>query len=184
MIAWKKILNHSDVLASKKEVAKSIQNCAINISDKYHNKNPIILCLMNGGLFFTAKLCEHLHFPLRIDYLHATRYRGNTTGSDLQWVKSPQFNLANEHILLLDDVYDEGVTLKEVTSALGAQNPASLACAVLVDKQHQRKPLGFSVEYSAITLPDRYLFGCGMDYLGHWRHLPQIYAVHDNFEDE
>ena len=184
MIAWEEILAYSDVLATKDEVDNSIRQLAETLSDHYHDKNPILLCLMNGGFFFTAMLSQYLAFPLRFDYMHATRYRGKTTGSELEWVKSPQFNLANEHVLLLDDIFDEGITLKVVTDALMEQEPASLESVVLIDKVHQRKPPDFNVKYVGMRLDDRYLFGCGMDYLGHWRHLPQVYAVRELLEEE
>jgi len=179
MIDWQDILDHSDCLVSREQVNQAVEAIAAKISSDYHDKNPIILCVMNGGLFFTAQLCQHLSFPLRLDYLHASRYRGKTTGSELQWLKSPHFNLANEHVLIVDDIYDEGVTLQEVAAELEKQNPASIESVVLVDKQHTRKVNDYQVKYIAMQVEDRYLFGCGMDYLGHWRHLPQIYAVKD-----
>ncbi len=175
--SWENILEHSECLASKSEVLSAINDLAEKITADYQNKNPLILCLMNGGLFLTSELTQRLSFPLRIDYLHATRYRGNTTGSELQWLKMPSFNLANEHVLIVDDVYDEGITLKEVEEKLSEQMPASIKTLVLVNKEHARKPRAYSVNYVGMNLEDKYLFGCGMDYHGHWRHLPQIYAL-------
>ena len=177
MQSWENILEHSACLASRSQVSEAIDTLAQKVSSDYYNKNPIILCLMNGGLFITSELTQRLDFPLRLDYIHATRYRGETTGKDLQWLKMPTFNLANEHVLVVDDVYDEGITLKEVEEKLLLQKPASIKSLVLVDKQHERKPQGFSVDYVGMRLQDKYLFGCGMDYYGHWRHLPQIYAI-------
>ena len=167
-------------MASHTQVSEAINKLADKVTSYYRNKNPIILCLMNGGLFLTSELTKRLDFPLRLDYLHATRYRGETTGKDLHWLKMPEFNLANEHVLIVDDIYDEGITLKEVEEKLKQQNPASIKSLVLVDKQHERKPQGHSVDYVGMRLVDKYLFGCGMDYYGHWRHLPQIYAVTEN----
>ena len=91
----------------------------------------------------------------------------------------PAFNLANEHVIIVDDIYDEGITLLEVEKKLQIQNPLSLESLVLVNKKHTRKPSGFSIRYIGLDLEDKYLFGCGMDYYGHWRHLPQIYAVNE-----
>ena len=177
MQSWENILDYSECLASRSQVSQVIDALAEKISSDYYDKNPIILCLMNGGLFITSELTQRLDFPLRLDYIHATRYRGETTGKDLQWLKMPTFNLASEHVLVVDDVYDEGITLKEVEEKLRQQHPASIKSLVLVDKQHERKPRGFSVDYVGMRLQDKYLFGCGMDYHGHWRHLPQIYAI-------
>ena len=177
MHSWESILEYSECVAPRSQVLQAINTLTEKITSDYHNKNPLVLCLMNGGLFLTAELTQRLDFPLRLDYLHATRYRGETTGKDLQWLKMPTFNLANEHVLIIDDVYDEGITLKEVVEKLSKQSPASIKSLVLVDKKHERKPKGFSVDYIGLVLKDKYLFGCGMDYLGHWRHLPQIYAI-------
>jgi len=181
MNAWQDILSHSDIVAKEAVIDGAIRQLARQLTDHYHDKNPIILCLMNGGLFFTAKLTQKLAFPIRLDYIHATRYRGQLSGSELQWVKSSQFNLANEHVLIFDDIFDEGITLKEVTAELTKQNPASIESVVLVDKLHQRKPDNFNVRYVGMHLKDLYLFGFGMDYLGHWRHLSEIYAVRSEF---
>lgn len=177
MQSWQNILEHAECLATHSQVSEAINQLAESITTDYRTKNPIVLCLMNGGLFLTSELTKRLDFPLRLDYMHATRYRGETTGKDLKWLKMPAYNLANEHVLIVDDIYDEGITLKEVEEKLVQQNPASIKSLVLVDKQHERKPRGFSVDYVGMRLVDKYLFGCGMDYYGHWRHLTQIYAV-------
>lgn len=184
MISWQNILQHADCIASRSEVIQAIDDLAEQVRADYHDKNPIVLCLMNGGLYLTAELTQRLEFPLRLDYIHATRYRGGVTGKDLQWLKMPSFNLANEHVLIVDDVYDGGITLKEVEGKLLEQNPLSLNSLVLVNKLHQRKPVGFSVRYVGMELEDRYLLGCGMDYYGHWRHLPQIYALNNDLDTE
>ncbi|MBT8141100.1 MAG: hypoxanthine-guanine phosphoribosyltransferase [Gammaproteobacteria bacterium] len=184
MIAWQNIIQHAECVATRKQISTSIDALATQVTEDYHNKNPIVLCLMNGGLFITAELTRRLDFPLRIDYLHATRYRGTTTGKDLQWIKGPAFNLANEHVLIVDDIFDEGVTLQKVEKRLRKLKPKSLKSLVLVDKLHERKAAGFQIAYTGMQLEDRYLFGCGMDYFGHWRHLPQIYAVPDEVTHE
>ncbi len=177
MQSWNDIVDSSECVASRSQVTDAINDLADKVTADYQTKNPILLCLMNGGLFLTSELSKRLSFPLRLDYLHATRYRGETTGKDLQWLKMPSFNLANEHVLIIDDIYDEGITLKEVEEKLSQQKAASIKTLVLVDKQHTRKPRNYSVDYVGMTLEDKYLFGCGMDYQGHWRHLPQIYAI-------
>jgi len=179
MHSWKDILNHSECIANDIQVSQAIDSLANSISTDFADKNPIVLCVMNGGLFLTSELTKRLNFPLRIDYLHATRYRGDITGKDLQWLKMPAVNLASEHVLIVDDIYDEGITLKEVHEKLKQQNPASLKTLVLVEKNHQRKQAGFTIDYVGMKLEDKYLFGCGMDYLGHWRHLPKIYAIEE-----
>jgi len=177
--SWKNVLDQAECLATRSQVNAAIEKLAAQIASDYYEKNPIILCVMNGGLYITAALTERLDIPLRLDYIHASRYRGETQGKDLQWFKMPAFNLANEHVLVVDDVYDNGITLLEIEKELSKQNPASLKSLVLVNKLHQYKPPGFQVTYVGMELDNKYLFGCGMDYYGHWRHLPQIFAINE-----
>lgn len=114
--------------------------------------------------------------PLRVDYLHATRYRGETSGADLQWRVEPVINLAGHDVLIIDDILDEGYTLDAIIDFCRLRQAASVSAAVLVRKQHQRgvKP---SVSYIGLDVPDRYVFGAGMDYKGYWRNAEGIFAV-------
>jgi hypoxanthine phosphoribosyltransferase len=135
---------------------------------------------MNGGLLPTGLLLQRLPFPMKVDYLHATRYREKTVGSlELMWQRMPSESLSNRHVLIVDDILDEGHTLAEIIKYCQAQGPASLRSAVLAQKDHDRgvRP---PLDYVGLRVPDRYVFGCGMDYKGYWRNLMGIYAVTDN----
>ena len=112
-----------------------------------------------------------------MDYLHATRYRDNTASNDLVWKMRPTAAVAGEHILLIDDIYDEGVTIKAIIEELKAQNPQSLRSAVLLNKKHDRKVAGYAPDFVGCEVEDRYIYGCGRDYHGYLRHLPGIYAL-------
>ena len=135
---------------------------------------------MNGGLFFTSELTRRIDVPFILDYLHATRYENDTKGRDLIWKCTPQSDLTGRHVLVLDDILDEGYTLKSIQRALSIQKPASLKTAVLTVKQHDRRVQGVQVEYQGISVPDRYVFGCGMDLKGYYRNLSSIYALSEH----
>ena len=123
------------------------------------------------------ELCKRLNFPHQQDYLHATRYNGELRGEQVMWKAAPQAELAGRHVLVLDDILDEGHTLLAIKAALQKQNPATLKVAVLTDKKHQRRAPGIAAEYVGLSLPDQYVFGCGMDYKGYYRNLSAIYAA-------
>jgi hypoxanthine phosphoribosyltransferase len=134
------------------------------------------MCIMNGGLVMTSRLLERFEFALQLDYLQVSRYRDGTRGGTLTWRVEPALPLAGRTVLVVDDIFDQGWTMHEVVAKIYSLGAAEVISVVLVDKQiAQERPL--AVDFAALTAPDRYLFGCGMDYRGHWRNLPAIYAL-------
>lgn len=171
------VLADSDCLHDKSAVQAAYDQLATAIRTDYADTNPLVLCVMIGGLVPTAELIRRFDFPFELDYLHATRYRGETTGGGLVWKVSPGSILNSRHVLVIDDILDEGHTLKAILAALQEQQPASLRTAVLCHKRHQRRVEGVTAEYIGLDVEDRYVFGCGMDYRNYHRQLGAIHAV-------
>ncbi len=169
-------LNCAEVIHDEERVRAAVAAMARQISSDLAGSDPIVVCAMNGGLAPTAMLMPHLHFPLRLDYVHATRYREKTRGEELHWQRAPVRSFAGEHVLVVDDILDEGHTLEAILDYFELQHPASLRAAILVEKEHARgvRP---PVDYLGLKVPDRYVFGCGMDYKGYWRNLAAIHAL-------
>jgi hypoxanthine phosphoribosyltransferase len=171
------VLRAADCLHDADAVRRAFDRMADRIRAEFAGKNPLILCVMIGGLVPTAAICERLAFPFELDYLHATRYRGATTGGGLLWKRQQEKIVTGRHVLVIDDILDEGHTLVAIRKALEAFRPASLRVAVLCEKIHDRRAPGADAEYIGLKVEDRYVFGCGMDYQEYWRQLPAIYAV-------
>lgn len=171
------ILARADLLFSSAEVDSAYDQLAQRIERDYDGSLPLLLCVMNGGLYATAEISRRLAIPFELDYLHATRYRGATEGGGLIWKRQPDSALEGRHLLVIDDILDEGHTLVAIRKALSEFRPASLKVAVLCEKQHDRRAPEAHAEYIGLTLPDRYVFGCGMDVKEFWRQLPAIYAA-------
>jgi len=172
------VLSNADLLVTEAEVEATITRMAAEISDMLRNTNPVLICVMNGGLIFTGKLLTRLVFPLEVDYVHATRYGHETSGAGLNWTVKPQLELKGRTVLLLDDILDEGVTLAAIADYCKQQGAAAVFMAVLVEKLHLRKVTpGMRADFTGIEVGDRFLFGYGLDYKGYWRNAPGIYAV-------
>ena len=103
--------------------------------------NPLVLPMMNGGLFFAGQLLPLLDFPLQCDYIHVTRYHETTSGSDLYWARTPSQPLAGRTVVLLDDILDEGITLESVTAYCDEQGAKKVVSAVLTRKERDGQPL-------------------------------------------
>lgn len=166
----------AECLFDRAEVERAIDDIADAVRRDLDGRDPLVLCVMNGGLVLSGTLLPRLDFPLRVDYLHATRYRERTSGDVLHWRTEPAQSLADRHVLVVDDILDEGYTLEAILAYCAAQGPASVRSAVLVEKLHDRgvRP---PVDYIGLRVPDRYVFGYGMDYKGYWRNAPGIFAV-------
>lgn len=141
---------------------------------------PLFVTVMHGGLPFAAQLAFALGecgFDLEFDYLHATRYRGHTTGSGLAWLHRPATPMRGRRVLLADDILDEGHTLLAVQRWCEDQGAREVRVAVLAVKRHDRCVEGIRADYVGVEVPDAYVFGYGMDYHEQGRNLPAIYAL-------
>jgi hypoxanthine phosphoribosyltransferase len=168
----------SECLMSLTDVQSIIYRLGQEITQELASKNIHVLSLMNGGLVFTGQLLPCLNFPMTLGYVHATRYRDQLHGSGIEWRVTADDQVKGRHVLLIDDIYDEGATLVEVKAKLLEQGASHVDCAVLLDKQHQRKQYPeFIPEFIGATIPDRYVFGFGLDYKGYWRNAPGIFAL-------
>lgn len=172
-----RVLKSSDCLHDAAAVQKAYDRLATAIAKEYVDKNPLVLCVMIGGFVPAAEIVKRLPFAFDMDYLHATRYRGATSGGGLVWKRQPDKPLVNRHLLVIDDILDEGHTLVAIRKSLLEFKPASLKVAVLAEKLHDRRAAGAHAEFIGLRVEDRYVFGCGMDYKEYWRQLPSIHAV-------
>lgn len=170
------VLQEADLLCSQAEVEQGLDRMSVAITHLLQDEFPICLSVMLGGLIFSGQLLTRLHFPLELDYIHATRYQNTTQGNELEWKKRPNLCLEGRIVLIMDDILDEGITLQSIMEYCYQAGASKVYSAVLVDKERKRTGLQ-KADFVAITVPDRYVFGYGMDYKGHLRHVAGIYAV-------
>ena len=178
-------VSHEEILAtlesaeqvySESEVEHALDQMAHAISCDLSGKSPVLLCAMQGGLVTTAGLLQRMHFPLTIDYIHPTRYHGATQGAELNWISHASTSLKEKVVLVIDDIFDKGITMAAIIDDCRAAGATEVHSAVLVEKQCP-KQVDINVDYVGLSVEDRYIFGYGMDYKGYWRNAPGIYAV-------
>jgi hypoxanthine phosphoribosyltransferase len=150
---------------------------AEEIGPRLAGTNPVVLAVMQGGVFAAVELCRHFEFPHEFDYVHVTRYGGGTTPGKLEWRVRPSAGLAGRTVLVVDDILDHGHTLRALITALRRVGVAKLYIAVLVVKRLTRERRRPVIDVAGVTVDDVYVFGCGMDYLGYWRELPALYGL-------
>jgi len=172
-----RVLEDAELLHDADAVRQALDRMAAAISAELANTNPLVICVLTGGIIPAGHLLTRLTFPLEIDYLHATRYRGATRGEHVQWVCRPETGLEGRTVLVIDDILDEGHTLADVLEYCRAAGALQAYSAVLVEKRHERRADAVSADFVGLHVEDRYVFGFGMDYKGHFRNLDGIYAV-------
>lgn len=175
--AWA-FLENSDPVATAQTVQDAIVRLAGEIESRYRAAYPLVLAVMGGAVVFAGQLLPRLRFPLDFDYVHATRYGDATQGGGLVWRVAPGAAVRGRQVLVLDDILDGGETMAGIRRAVMEQGAAGFGCAVLVEKRLARaKPM--RPDFVGLEVPDRFVFGCGMDARGLWRNLPEIRAMKD-----
>ncbi|MBK8971821.1 MAG: hypoxanthine-guanine phosphoribosyltransferase [Hahellaceae bacterium] len=173
-----RILQDADCLHSAADVEAAITRLAREITAQLSATLPLVYTVMNGGQLFAARLLLALNFPLEATYIHATRYRGDIKGGELHWKVPPADDLSGRTLLILDDILDEGATLQAIVNDCRNRGARQIYTSVLVEKRHDRKVDGLEpCHFVGLQVPDRYIFGYGMDYREYWRNAPGIYAV-------
>jgi hypoxanthine phosphoribosyltransferase len=173
--AWA-FLEHSDRIAGAEEVQTAVRRVASKIEERLSSSYPMVLAVMGGAVVFAGQLLPLLRFPLDFDYIHASRYGMATRGAGLEWKVSPPGLVQGRTVLVLDDILDHGETMNAIRARLLELGAKEFFCAVLVDKT-LGKPKPIVADFVGLSIPDRFVFGCGMDAKGYWRNLPEIRAM-------
>lgn len=171
------VLSAADLIYDAEQISSALDDMAAQLNHQLVDKSPLVLCVMQGGIVFTGHLVTRLTGMLELDYIHATRYRNQTLGDQLNWLVYPRVPLKDRTVLILDDILDEGITLHAIVEYCYTQGAKEVISAVLLHKKHGRCKSGVSSDYVALEVEDRYVFGFGMDYKGQLRHMNAVYAL-------
>jgi len=176
--AWA-FLRNSDQIASAEQVEAAVRRVAGEIEAKLGGSYPLVLAVMGGAVVFAGQLLPMLRFPLDFDYIHASRYGTATRGTGLEWRVSPPNLAKGRAVLVVDDILDHGETMAAIRARLLELGAQAVYSAVLVDKiLDRKKPI--QPDFIGLSIPDRFVFGCGMDAKGYWRNLPEIRAMRES----
>jgi len=172
-------LAEAEMIRSADEVQAAVWRVAKEINATLADQHPLVLSVMGGAVVFTGQLLPLLDFPLDFDYLHVSRYGNEKQGGTLHWKVAPRENVRDKVVLVVDDILDEGETLHAIKQRVMELGASKFFSAVFADKENGKvKPI--SADFVGMELPNRFVFGYGMDIHGAWRNLPAIYAVKEN----
>ncbi len=167
------------LVVSEAEVEQAYRQLAAGLQPLITAADCVLIGVLMGGMIPIARLAGMLKGDFLLDCCQVSRYRGGVEGGALEWLLAPRADLTGKTILLVDDIYDEGVTLDYVVSALLERGALKVVSAVLIRKCHDRAKGRIRPDFVGLEVEDHYVFGCGMDYQHRWRHLSAIYALND-----
>lgn len=173
------VYQQATCLYQKEEVENALDKMATEMTSVLADKNPLFLCVMVGAMVPAGNLLLRLNFPVEVDYIHATRYTGNTRGSDeIAWKFEPSTSLKDRTVVIVDDILDRGVTMTAICDYCKGKQAKEIFTAVLVDKRYPRgdEVIG-TADFTGLLVDNLYVFGYGMDYREYLRNAPGIYAV-------
>lgn len=169
------MFEQAEEIHSEEACEAALRNMADKITADLGDAYPLVLPVMGGAVVFTGKLLPLLRFPLDYDYIHITRYGNKLKGGAFKWLREPQ-NVAGRDVLILDDILDEGHTMNAIVEQIMALGAKSCRTAVFANKLiDKEKPI--QADYVGLDVPNRYVFGYGMDAKDMWRNLGAIYAL-------
>ena len=170
-------LESAELIHDRTVIEAAIARMGAQVTQALEGERALFLTVLHGGLIFAGSLALSIGCDLQFDYVHATRYRGTTRGAQLQWLRRPDAAMRHRSVILVDDILDEGHTLSALRDACLAEGARRVLIAVLCEKRHGRCVPGMKADFVGVQVPDRYVFGYGMDWHEQGRNLPGIYAL-------
>ena len=166
------------LLISEEEILKKVHQASLQIQKDYVDKEILIILVMKGSLCFVADLIRCLPAEMcTIDFIQCKSYGLlGAQRADLEVIGLERIECEGKHVLLVDDIFDSGSTLKQLSFQIAEKKPASLKSMVLLSKQ-SREVSGFKLDYALFAIEDVFVVGYGLDYKEHYRGLRSIYKI-------
>jgi hypoxanthine phosphoribosyltransferase len=163
----------AEVVFSAETIQARVAELAAQISQDYADKDPLVIGVLSGVVFFIADLVRQISVPMTLDFMAISQYASAGSSGTVRITKDLDHAVTGRHLLFVEDVIDTGLTLNYLLRALRTRRPASLEVCVLFDRPYRRL-IDIPLAYPGLVLPDRFVVGYGLDAGGHYRNLPFV----------
>jgi hypoxanthine phosphoribosyltransferase len=162
------------ILIPSPRIRERVRELGRQISEDYQGKEPVLIGILNGVVFFFADLIMSMTLPLRMDFIKASSYGSSMTSTgQIKMVKDVDLPLKGQDVIIIEDIVDTGLTLKWIVETLQRREPASVKVCVLIDKRERREQQ-VPVDYYGFKVEEGFLVGYGLDFDEKYRYLPDI----------
>jgi len=167
------------LMISNQELCQQIGRIAAQLTEDYCQKNPLVVCVLNGAAIFHADLIRGMPIPLSVDYIRVSSYgQGMRSSGALTFTAYPSTEIHGRNVIVVEDIVDSGLTSARIREYLTEQGAASVAVAALLFKPEAFRG-NIPPEFVGIEIPDSFVVGFGLDFAQQGRNLPAIYALDD-----
>ncbi len=171
-------MNKFKVLISKEAIQKRVKELGEQITRDYAGKEPVIICMLKGAVYFFTDLTRNIDLPINIEFARLSSYRNGTVSGQMQVVSDITADISGKHVLIVEDIIDSGKTLAFFVEMLKTKNPASIKICALTDKK-ERREANIEADYVGFDVPNTFVIGYGLDYAEKYRELPYVAEVTD-----
>jgi len=166
-----------EILIPKDKIQKRVRELALEISRDYEGKEPILIGVLNGVIFFFTDLIRNLTIPVKLDFIRAASYGEDTTSSGIIRVsKDVEIDIRGQDVILVEDLVDTGLTLSKIKHNLEKKGPESIRICVLIDKS-ERRQTQVPIDYYGFHIEEGFIVGYGLDFNEQYRHLADIFVL-------
>ena len=162
----------AEKLFDRAAIAQRVTAIGKQIGREYAGRNPLLVGVLTGSAIFVADVMRSIDIPCEYDFIALNPFAGE---GGIRFIKDTTASVEGRHVIVVEDTIDTGLTLQYITGTFAARAPASLATCVLLDRPH-RRIAHVDVTYRGFEIPDVFVVGYGLDYMGRYRELPEIYA--------
>lgn len=166
------------ILLDEETIAKRVKELGKQITEDYAGKEPVIICMLKGAVYFFADLTKNINLPIMIDFARLSSYRNATTSGKMELIYDITAEIENRDVILVEDIVDSGKTLVYFIDLLKKRNPSSVKICAFIDKKENRQ-VPVDVDYVGFDVKGGFVIGYGMDYAEKYRELPFLAEVLD-----
>ena len=166
-----------EILLSRDKIQKRVRELALDISREYQGKEPILIGILNGVIFFFTDLIRNMTIPVKLDFIRAASYGSGTASSGvIRFSKDVEIDIQGQDVIVVEDIVDTGLTLSKIKESLEKKGPASVKICVLIDKR-ERRETEITIDYYGFHVEEGFIVGYGLDFNEQYRHLPDIFVL-------
>lgn len=166
------------IILDHETIEKRVKELGAKITEDYQGKEPVVICMLKGAVYFFADLTKNIKLPLMIDFARLSSYRSGTTSGQMELIYDITAKIEGRDVILVEDIVDSGKTLKYFIELLKKRNPSSVKVCAFLDKK-ERREVNIEADYVGFDIPCGFVIGYGMDYAEKYRELPFLAEVID-----
>jgi len=157
-------------------IKKRVQEIAAELSNKFGNKKPIFIGVLNGSFIFISDLVRNLSINCEVDFIKVSSYKGQDTTGTVKLLKDISADITNRHVVIVEDIIDSGLTIEFLVKRLKGASPRSISIITLLLKPDIAK-LSLPIDIIGFEIAPDFVVGYGLDYEQDFRHLPAVYRL-------